>query len=236
MHPYGLGRRYAPDRRDHRFLMPRLDTGTITRRMWSSAGVLNQGSTSQCVAYSGFKYLTSGPVVNRHPKHSITDIYGECLRVDEWPGEDWDEGTSVRALFKALSGWGYVNGYKWAFDAERVVDHVLTTGPVVMGTYWYRKMFTPHPDTGYLEIGGEIDGGHAWLIVGADRNRKNPDGSRGAVRMLNSWGQEWGQGGRAWLTFSTLDRLVKEDGEACVAAEIKISALEEGRWRQTEIA
>lgn len=226
MSAIGLGRKAPPDRsEDKRFLMRRV-TPTVTHKLWSSYGVLDQGGTSQCVAYSGFKYLTSGPVINRFPKEKPRDIYKECLLVDEWPGEDWEGGTSVRALFKVFQRLGYVGEYRWAFDADTVVNHILTRGPVVVGTSWYKDMFTPHRSTGYITPTGSDGGGHAWLIIGAYLNRKNPDGSFGAVRMLNSWGPDWGnEKGRAWVTIKDLDILIKADGEACVASEIKISAL-----------
>jgi hypothetical protein len=194
--------------------------------MWSSPGVLDQGGTAQCVAYSGFKYLTSGPVINRRPRETPRQLYRECLLVDEWPGEDWDGGTSVRALFKVFQRLGYVSEYRWAFDCETVVNHILTTGPVVMGTTWYTNMSMPHNKTGYVELTGRGDEGHAWLALGANCKRKNPNGTIGACRGLNSWGDRWGQQGRFWITFDDLDRLIQEDGEACVATEIKIAALE----------
>ncbi len=223
----GLGRRPSPyDARDRQFLMRRRDVAEIDHRLWDCGGPLNQKRTAQCVAYAGWQYLAAGPVVNSHPKHTPEMIYRECLLRDDWPGEDFEGGTSVRALFKVLSGYGYVNGYQWAFDVERVVSYVLSTGPVVVGTSWYRGMSTPNGYSGYLEVSGPNDGGHAWLIIGAYRSKPNPDGSRGAVRMINSWGEKWGQLGRAWITFADLERLIKEKGEACVASEIKISALE----------
>lgn len=227
MSAIGLGRKRPPDEsKDRQYLLPRLELRPLSGwRFWASKGVLDQGATSQCVGYSGFKYLTSGPVYNKYPKHEPQDLYAECLKVDEWPGEDWDGGTSVRALFKVFKRLGYVSGYRWAFDAETIVGHLLSTGPVVMGTNWYRDMFMPHNKTGYISVSGEQDGGHAWLIVGVDRYKNNPDGSTGAIRMVNSWGIGWGQDGRAWMTIKDLDRLVKEEGEACVASEIKISAL-----------
>ena len=41
------------------------------------------------------------------------------------------------------------------------------------------------------------------------------------MRAVNSWGEGWGQRGRFWLTFGDLDKLIKADGEACVAIETK---------------
>lgn len=217
----GLGRIKIEDPRDKQYLMPRrvpVPAGTRSR-MWYSRGVLDQGATSQCVAYAGTKYLTSGPIMNTPPAPPAT-IYTECQKVDEWPGENYD-GTSVRALFKVLQGWGIVGEYRWAFEVEPVIEHLLARGPVVMGTNWHREMFTPDR-WGYIQPSGPIDGGHAWLLIGASRDRKNPNGTTGAVRMVNSWGPNWGeQSGRAWITFAHLDMLIKADGEACTATEIK---------------
>src|SRR5215207_1538402 len=213
----GLGRIRSVDERDQEFLLPKRIRAAdeIRSRTWFSLGVMDQGATSQCVAYAGTKYLESGPIVQKSPVVPQV-LYNECQRVDEWPGEAYD-GTSVRALFKVLKTRGLVSEYRWAFEFTPVIDHVLYRGPVVMGTSWHREMFTPDR-WGYIAPDGPIDGGHAWLIIGAARDRKNPDGSTGAVRMINSWGPNWGsQNGRAWITFANLDKLIKDDGEACTA-------------------
>lgn len=214
----GLGRRVAPDSRDRAFLLSRPSAAVLpVSRYWWSPGAEDQGSTSECVAYAGIKYLMSGPLTNDAPMPH-TRLYQECQKIDEWPGEDYD-GTSVRALFKVLQRVGLVKEYRWAFDQETVVAQVLGRSPVVMGTTWTEGMFWPDKD-GYIRPIGRYAGGHAWTIVGANRNRRNPDGSMGAVRMVNSWGRDWGEGGRAWITFHDLDWLIKDWGEACCATEI----------------
>jgi hypothetical protein len=217
----GLGRLFAPDPNDHRFLLParRLEAKTLTRRTWTAAGVLDQGESSACVGFSSWMFLATSPIRN-HPNFTPMDLYGYAQDEDEWPGKEPEvQGSSVRGAMKALQKRGLVSQYNWGFDCETVIDHVLTVGPVVMGTNWYDSMFDPDV-RGYLNIDGRIAGGHAWLILGADRERKNPDGTVGAVRMLNSWGRGWGQAGRAYLTFAAIDRLLSEDGEAAVATEV----------------
>jgi hypothetical protein len=214
----GLGRLRAPDPRDRQYLLQR-PRSVPSHRTWYGGPILDQGGTSQCVAYAGVKYLLASPVINK--AIDPEPLYRECQRVDEWPGEDYD-GTSVRALFKVLKAKGYIQEYRWAFDAETVIAHVLAAGPVVVGTDWTWGMMDPDRH-GYIAPEGESLGGHAWTIIGANRTRRNPDGTKGAVRMVNSWGPNWGnQNGRAWVTFGDLGKLIAAWGEACVAVEVKL--------------
>ena len=214
----GLGRLFAPDDRDRKFLLPpRPEATEITERYWWSVGVLDQGDEPTCVGFSVFKWLTTGPITNR-PPFSPKDVYRGAQANDEWPGEDYD-GSSVRGAFKWLKSTGYVTSYRWAFDAELAMQHVLTTGPVVLGTNWYGSMFSTD-SYGFLRPRGSIVGGHAYLVVGANRNYVCPDGTKGALRIVNSWGRSFGQKGRAWLSVADADRLIKEDGEAATSDEV----------------
>lgn len=216
----GLGRRYVEDARDRRFLIPRL-ASSRTARSWASPTVLDQAATPQCVGYATWKFLQSGPVVNHPPADfTPTDIYHAAQELDEWPGTDY-EGTSVRGAFKALRARGYIEAFLWGYDVETVVGHLLEVGPVLMGTTWDYDMFTPDR-WNYIWRGGGAAGGHAFLLVGVNRTRRNPDASMGAVRMINSWGPRWADHGRAWISFNTLGSLIQDDGEAGIATEVKL--------------
>jgi hypothetical protein len=60
------GRLYKPDKRDKKFLMkPDLEKAEgITYKYWWVGDPLDQGSTPQCVAYAGYKWLTAKPIEN----------------------------------------------------------------------------------------------------------------------------------------------------------------------------
>ncbi len=218
-----LGRLVSKDERDKKFLLakPKRTETLPDRRVWNISGILDQGNTPQCVGHAGRHYLNAGPIVNKGGP-SARGLYDMAQQNDEWPGTNY-EGTSVRGLFKAFKQLGIVKEYRWAYDVETVMKHVLTTGPMVMGTNWYMDMFTPDR-WGYVTPQGENAGGHAWLIIGVDRYRKKGmTGEMGAARCVNSWGTNWGEKGRFWLSLRDLGRLIEEDGEACVAPELKLT-------------
>lgn len=224
----GLGRLPAIDERSHypRFAMASPPTEK-TFRNWLSPewgpwpAVLDQGNTSECVAYSAAKFLLTHRIVNR-PHETCNSFYNRCKHVDEWPGTDYD-GTSVNAAMKVLRSDGLISGWTWAFDVPTVVRHILEVGPVLVGTDWTMDMFMPDR-YGYIWPTGENVGGHAYELVCANTLRKNPDGTIGAVRKLGSWGPNWGQKGRAWISFGTLEKLLHGlshwPGEAAAPIEV----------------
>lgn len=210
---FNSGRLCAPDSRDRRYALPLQETQR-TYRFWNTPEALDQEDKPHCVAYSACHWLLTGPVKNTkfHPtnvRNYAENLYHECQKIDEWPGEDYD-GTSVRAAFKILKERGFVPQYRWAWDAETVARHILEIGPVVVGTWWYAGMMKPKG--GYLSPSGTALGGHAYTLVGFSRPRNS-------FRVFNSWGSAWGSKGRAWITFTDMDGLIKDQGEACTAWE-----------------
>ena len=216
-----FGRLHMPDPGDHRFLVaPRSsDAANIRSKYHFTDTVLDQGMTAHCVGAASRGWLSAGPVRNLSGP-DMHQIYAAAQLVDEWPGQEPDYfGTSVRAAFKTLKGLGYVSEYRWAFTLEAALDHVLTTSPMVLGTTWYDGQMEPDKD-GFIHADGNEVGGHAYLMIGANREKRCPDGSRGAARILNSWGMSWGEKGRAWISFQDLSSLIKDQGEACAAVEV----------------
>lgn len=220
---YGLGRQFAPDPRDRGFMMAAVlpdKAPAITKRFWWASGWWgDQGDAPQCVEYSWHHFLVDGPITHtpkKGPLWTIGEIYDEAQRIDEWAGEDYD-GTSVRAGAKVLQRRGFIKSYRWAFDVDTIVKALLSDpedggGPVVIGTNWYYSMFFPNA-AGLLSVSGRHLGGHAYLLNGVNTRTEQ-------VRIKNSWGRGWARRGFASMRFTDLERLLNEDGEACIASEI----------------
>jgi len=220
-----LGRLRSNDPRSRapqfRLQRPR-EASQLVARSWLAPDkrtILNQRETPHCVAYSALHYLMATPVVNNRALPAPIAIYDGAQAIDEWPGTDY-EGTSVNAGLKVLRSMGYIERWEWAYDANTAIDHLLARGPLMLGTTWFWDMFEPDAQ-GYIWPTGPSVGGHAFCLVAANRARKNPDGSVGAARILNSWGADWGQNGRAWISFKTLQLLIEDWGEVAYPVEVK---------------
>ena len=82
------------------------------------------------------------------------------------------------------------------------------TGPAVIGVDWYVGMMAPDR-FGYLHPTGRNVGGHCVLLNGYNLKRR-------AFRVHQSWGEDWGDNGEAWLLKDDLARLLGQGGEVCV--------------------
>jgi len=68
-------------------------------------------------------------------------------------------------------------------------------------------------ENGEFEFPGPNDtvqGGHAVVAVGYDDNRKIGK-NKGAIKIRNSWGVNWGEGGYGWLPYAYIEAGLAED-------------------------
>jgi hypothetical protein len=231
-----LGRIPSPDDpRDHplslhvprlaaivRSLPPRVDP---VRRY----GVLDQGSTPQCVAYSGVLSRTIGEWsdVKRTINFDAPQLYARCKALDGIPNED---GTYLRTacgvllheganVIKAPRGYTELIGttmkiaaYARLTSLNEVKAAIQEFGSAWLGSTWYASWFSPTA-RGFLPEPDFAVGGHAYLAIGYNDLRITPWGT-GAFLIQNSWGREWGLTGKAWLPYAFVDLSNDWDWEA----------------------
>jgi papain like protease len=211
-----FGRRFAPDQRDQAYQMrPRLLGITAPRptRYWRTPGNVIDQVGGSCVGAAWTHFLQSAPKMTKQAPSNYLALYKAAQLIDEWPETPPEEGTSVRAGAKMLVSIGMLaDEYLWAWNEPTVRDWILTKGPVVLGIDWHADMMEPDRE-GFVHPAGGVVGGHAILCYGYSHKRN-------AYRLLQSWGDSWGQDGRCWIGARDLDLLLGHAGEACAATEI----------------
>lgn len=181
-----------------------------TRKLWRASWVGDQLDTPHCVGFAWAGWLACEPLVQFLDPHGIYEV---AQHFDEWVGNDYD-GTSVRAGAKVLRSLGFCAEFRWATTVDEMINAVLTHGPMVVGTRWYEGMSNPSPEAGLIRPVGILEGQHAYLVRGVDTIKQ-------LFRVRNSWSRQWGKGGDAFVSFIDMETLLLEDGEACIATELR---------------
>lgn len=204
----------TPDSRDWPMAAELTEIKMPPYRYWAPGIQLNQGNTSSCVGYTCAQWAQTSPVRTKLPIDAGLTIYRRALQIDEFYGEN-DTGTSIRAGVKVLEEQGRVERYVWAYSAEEIKQWVLLNGPVVVGTTLTLGMRDIRGPGWYMLPTGNPIGGHAYLLSGYSV-------SRHAFRMVNSWGSEWGDRGKAWIKYGDIDSLIRSHGDAVGIVEKRV--------------
>ena len=192
---------------------------------WSVPVNLDQGAEGACVGFGFAHELAARPasVPGMTNDFARQRIYWPAQQIDPWEGGAYPgaapfyEGTSVLCGAKVVTNQlKLYTAYHWCFGLQDVIMTLGYKGPVVLGLNWYEGMWDTDP-AGYIKPTGQLIGGHCILAHSVDMVRKR-------VGLWNSWGKWWGVNGRAWINFADLDRLLKEQGEACVPTGRLVSA------------
>ncbi|MDD5487225.1 MAG: C1 family peptidase, partial [Dehalococcoidales bacterium] len=181
--------------------------------------VLNQGSCGTCVGQA-----TAGIVSAGHNKElSPLYIYARCKQEDGIPNT---EGTYPRVALKIAHSEGACQetmlpysrllsclafpaisqDMKEAASGHKIkayarlnsfyeIKQALANGNMVLGGILVTSNFASWNGQGVFDVPeGNILGAHAITVCGYDDGMK-------ALRCLNSWGEEWGDGGFFWLSY-----------------------------------
>lgn len=183
---------------------------------WALDLTLDQGSEGACVGFGWAHELRARPAVATGVTNVFAreKLYWEIQKRDPWEGGAYPgavpfyEGTAVLTGAQYLTSLGAMDEYRWAFSVDDLIQGVGYTGPAVLGLPWYEGMFTPD-NKGFVRPTGSIAGGHCILCRGVSVRYKR-------FLLHNSWGADWGRNGTCFVSFEDMDRLLHEQGEACI--------------------
>jgi hypothetical protein len=226
-----LGRIYQEDWRSLNFMaadrMTSLQMSKPRSFSWQIPGaiVLDQGQEGACVGFGWTHELLAKPMAIPQLDGTFAreKIYWPAQVQDEWPGgaypaaEPRYEGTSVLAGAKVCQSLGYFREYRWAMNTLELALAIGYQGPAVIGVKWMTGMFNTDPE-GFIHTTGTAEGGHCVMlnqtkIFWTSDRQVNPDKSY--LGGINSWGTDWGVGGKFRITFTEFDKLV-EGSDLCI--------------------
>lgn len=213
-----LGRHVVHDERSRRFPFRAAPRRLASVRHIVQIPIMDQGNLGSCTGHAGVNTLASGPfwsaaqpplVAAGDPHIYAVGLYSDATKLDPWPGqyEPDDTGSDGLSVAKALHQRGLISGYSHAFSLQDALAAVAERVSM-FGLSWYSSMFEPDSE-GRLTISGQVEGGHEIAADEIDVNRER-------VWFRNQWGAAWGQGGRAFISFDDLGRLLGEEGDCTV--------------------
>ena len=216
---FPLGRHVNHDARSLAYPFTADDGTTLVSKRWErKVPVFDQGNLGSCTGNASTGCCGTEPYYDALPAGVVLDentaisVYSDATKIDGAPGEypPTDTGSDGVSVAKIVQQRGWISGYQHAFTLNDALAAVSNHGPVIVGTNWYSGMFNPSLD-GELVIhsGDTVAGGHEYILDEIDVPNQR-------VWMQNSWGTSWGLNGRAWMTWSTLQRLLSEQGDVTV--------------------
>lgn len=121
--------------------------------------------------------------------------------------KDFTSRPSKEILEKAdkykIDVWNQVN----VLDIKEVKAHVNAGYPVIIGVTVDEGFITEgkkkKADYIWKTVEGKKLGPHAMIVVGYDDNKN-------AVKVMNSWSQEWGDNGFGWIDYNFFTSVVRE--------------------------
>ncbi|MGJ1404493.1 C1 family peptidase [Sphingobacterium sp. G1-14] len=84
-----------------------------------------------------------------------------------------------------------------------VKSHIASGFPVVIGMMIDEGFQALRGGNIYHYSSGNEKGGHAMVVVGYDDHK-------GAFKVINSWGTQWGDGGFGWISYTAFKNRVRE--------------------------
>ena len=174
---------------------------------------LDQGQLGSCTANALCGALDSAPDFSGSTTLGESDavrVYELETKLEGKPYPPNDPGGSGLMVCKAAKQLGMITSYSHAFGIQHALE-ALVMRPVITGVNWYTSFDTPDPHTGLVQLtaGATVRGGHEVVADGIDAPNR-------LVWFWNSWGTQYGLGGRFCMSFDTWDQLLQEQGDVTV--------------------
>jgi hypothetical protein len=212
-----LGRHVNWDSRSKNFPIPKKTSNPVSKKWTRHIGPLDQGNLGSCTGNASVGALATGPLFDAIQdllKKGLTldealavAIYSLGTQLDAYSGTypPTDTGSDGLSVAKACLQKGYISGYTHALSLDDVIQG-LQDGPLIVGTNWMSGMDSPN-SAGLVYATGTVRGGHEYEALEVDIENR-------VFGFENSWGPNFGVGGRFYYSFDDMATLLKAEGDA----------------------
>lgn len=156
---------------------------------FSPAYIYNQlrKGTEGCT--SGLNLLTALKLVQSQGVANLSDFPYVDSSCEDLPSSQ----TKISASVNKIDSWRTIS----FGDIESVKGELYKRNPVIVGMKIPNSFKKLRGTEIFAELGNYADGRHAMVIVAYDD-------TRGAFKVLNSWGRNWGEGGFGWISYAAM--------------------------------
>src|ERR1700686_88269 len=207
-----LGRHVEHDPRSREFVAKRAPQ--IESVKHQATGLpLDQGEIGSCTANALCGALDSAPdFTGGTPltEHDAVKLYELETKLEGQPYPPNDPGGSGLMVCKAAEQLGLLSSYQHAFGLQHALE-ALALPPVITGIKWYSSFDPPDPATGMVKLdpSSAIRGGHEIVADEIDAENK-------LVWFWNSWGTQYGLGGRFCMAWADWGTLLEDQGDVTI--------------------
>ncbi|MFD2160574.1 YARHG domain-containing protein [Rubritalea tangerina] len=166
--------------------------GRVSNELFSPAFIYNQIKLD-----GGGAYITSAlDLLMQQGVATLASFPYDAGNDDKKPSD----AVRREARQFAIASWRRVNPK----EIGEVKSHLASGFPILIGMY-VGNDFMKHRGSGVFSHGqrSNSEGGHAMCVVGYDDGKE-------AVKLINSWGTRWGDGGYAWVSYATFQKKVSQ--------------------------
>lgn len=213
-----LGRHVHHDPRSLNYKV--VSNGTrVSRSHRRYVGPFDQGQTGSCVGNATEGVLATAPFYGRlKPQRQAglqfneagaVSIYSLATQLDPYPGQypPTDTGSDGLSGAKAAMKMGYIKGYQHITSIDAAWTAIQTV-PFIMGTVWLTDMDNPDSN-GIVHASGTVRGGHEYEVF-------SYNATKGLWGMWQSWGPDFGIGGKFYMNDDSFQYLLSQQGDATV--------------------
>lgn len=208
-----LGRHVNHDPRSRNFRAP-VEGIVPATKVWSRpTKPFDQGQLGSCVGNALTGVAATVPNRIKYARYNeavALAVYERATQIDGTTGSypPDDTGSDGLSGAKAIIERKLATKYLWGFGIDDLVRIVAGIGPAAVGTDWHEGQDTPDA-AGFIHPTGAVRGGHEYEVIGYHH------ATRPYFEIVNSWGAEWGDRGRAFIYVDEMAGLLAAGGD-CV--------------------